>query len=87
MDSKAPQYARLHPFTRAVYEFVRDYIQLKRIPPTIREIGEGVYLGHSTVWAHLNKLEGMGWLERDMGIPRSLRLGEYAPDAPHKKAE
>lgn len=78
---------KLHPYTQAVYDFICDYLRRKQMSPTIREIGQGVYLGHTTVWGHLSKLEGMGWIVREPGIPRSIRLGELAPDyqAPAEK--
>ena len=71
---------RMQPITREVYAFVRDYIQENRRSPTLREIGSGCYISHTAVMRHLDKLEGMGWLEREPNIPRSMRLGELAPD-------
>ena len=34
--------------TRRVYEFIRDYIREQRRPPTLREIGEGVFMAHTS---------------------------------------
>lgn len=70
----------LDPLTRTVYEYIRDYLRQERRPPTLREIGAGCYVGHTTVLTHLARLEGMGWIEREIGRARSIRLGPYAPD-------
>lgn len=66
--------------TRRVYEFIRDYIREQRRPPTLREIGEGVFMAHTSALRHLAHLEGLGWIEREYNQPRSIRLGEQAPD-------
>jgi len=70
----------LDPITRTVYEFIRDYLRDKRISPTQREIGEGCHIAHTSTLTHLARLEGMAWIERDHNVPRSIRLGELAPD-------
>lgn len=69
-----------NPQTLRVYEYIRDYIQRTRLNPTIREIGEGVYLSPSAVMTHLSHLEAKGWIVRELGVARSIRLGEHAPD-------
>lgn len=69
-----------NPLTLRVYEYIRDYIQRTRLNPTLREIGEGVHLSHSAVITHLAYLEAKGWIVREIGVARSIRLGELAPD-------
>jgi SOS-response transcriptional repressor LexA len=69
-----------NPHTLRVYEYIRDFIQQTRLNPTIREIGEGVYMSHSAVLTHLAHLEAKGWIVREIGVARSIRLGEHAPD-------
>lgn len=69
-----------NPQTLRIYEYIRDFIQQTRLNPTIREIGEGVHLSHSAVLAHLAYLEAKGWIVREIGVARSIRLGEFAPD-------
>ena len=66
--------------TRDVYEFIRDYLQEEKRSPSVREIGDGCYVGHTTILTHLARLEGMGWIEREMNMARSIRLGDRAPD-------
>lgn len=68
--------------TMSVYEFIRTYLQEKGHCPTIREIGVGVHLSHSAVFPHLDKLEARGWITRELGMPRTIRLGDYAPQPP-----
>lgn len=68
------------PVTQKIYTFIRDYIHQHKRSPTLREVGDGCFISHTSVLRHLDKLEGMGWLEREPYMPRSLRLGEYAPD-------
>lgn len=76
----ARQRAEMDDMTYEVYCCVRDYLHQHRRPPTVREIGAGVYTSHTTVYRHLDKLVGMGWLSREANMPRSIILGEYAPD-------
>jgi len=78
--NKKQRRVKLHPTTFQVYRFVYDYWQRKHCSPTFREIGEGIYTGHSSVYRHIDKLVGMGWLEREDNRPRSIILGELAPD-------
>lgn len=68
------------PTTHTIYEFIRDYLKAERRSPAQREIAEGCYLAHTTVLTHLARLEGMGWIEREPNIARSIRLGPLAPD-------
>jgi DNA-binding MarR family transcriptional regulator len=70
----------LEPLTREVYEFVRDFRRREGYSPTLREIGSACFVAHTTVLTHVARLEGMGWLTRDFLKPRSIRLGDLAPD-------
>ncbi len=71
---------KLSPSTFLVYEFIRDYWQMYRLSPTLREIATGCYMGHTSVLPHLAKLEAREWIIREEGIARSIRLGTRAPD-------
>lgn len=58
-------------FTKAVYLFIRDYIQQHQgFPPTIREIARSVYLAPSTVIRQLDRLEAWGLIERQPNTAR-----------------
>lgn len=70
----------IDPLTQAVYDYIAQYIRNERRSPTLREVGTGCHVSHTTIITHLARLEGMGWIEREYGTPRSIRLGELAPD-------
>lgn len=60
---------------KKVYSAIENYIKLKGIPPTVREIGEMV--GEKTpgaVQGILNRLEQKGVIKRNMGMARSIQL-------------
>ncbi len=58
----------------AVYEAVVGLIDDLGYPPSVREIGEEVGLSAATVQAHLDKLIADGFLLRQEGKPRTLRV-------------
>jgi repressor LexA len=70
---------------RAILAAIRDTVEQRGYPPSVREIGEGVGLTSPSSVAHqLATLERMGFLRRDPNRPRALvvaDLGE-APAAP-----
>lgn len=70
----------IDPLTRRVYDYVAQFLKDKQYSPTLREIGKGCRITHSTVFSLLNRLEGMEWLVREYGVSRSIRLGRKAPD-------
>jgi len=78
--AKLRRQPKLDELTWRVYFFIRDYLREHRRPPTLREIGAGCYSSHTSILRHLDKLEGLGWIEREPNMPRSIRLGPRAPD-------
>ena len=70
----------IDPLTQTVYEFIVAYIREKGFAPSLRDIGKGCHLAHTTIYVHLGVLEGKGWIAREYKVPRSIRLGEQAPD-------
>ena len=66
--------------TRAVYDYIIEYRRKKGYPPTLREIAEGCYIAHSTIYHHLGILEGLRWIFREYNTPRGIQIGENAPD-------
>jgi repressor LexA len=69
---------------RRVLEVIRDSIQRRGYPPSVREIGEAVGLSSASSVAHqLSVLQKKGWLRRDPNRPRALdvRLPEDSPHA------
>jgi len=72
-----PDESGLTPRQRAVLAVIRDAVEERGYPPTIREIGEGVGLTSPSSVAHqLTTLERLGWLRRDPNRPRALVVAD-----------
>ncbi len=68
---------------RRVLEVIRDSIERRGYPPSVREIGEAVGLSSASSVAHqLNVLQKKGWLRRDPNRPRALDV-RLPGDSPH----
>ena len=64
-----------------VYDFLRQEAS-KGVPPTVREICNATGLrSTSTVHAHLKTLERLGYITREAGLNRSIRLEGREPAA------
>ena len=64
----------------AVLDCIRDYINKNGYPPAVRDICAAAGLSSpSTVHSHLNRLEKAGYITRDGGRNRSIRLTENVP--------
>ena len=72
--------SEIDSLTLAIYDFIVAYIREKGFAPSLRDIGRGCHLAHTSVYGHLGILEGKGWIAREYKVPRSIRLGEKAPD-------
>jgi repressor LexA len=60
---------------RRILEYIRETVQARGYPPTVREIGEAVGLtSSSSVHAQLANLERQGLLRRDPTKPRAMEL-------------
>lgn len=58
-----------------ILDFIRQEIEQRGYPPSVREIGEAVGLkSTSTVHGHLRRLESKGLLVRDAMKPRAMGL-------------
>lgn len=58
-----------------ILKFIETQLEEKGFPPSVREICDAVGLSSTaTVHARLNKLEKLGYLERDKSKNRSMRL-------------
>lgn len=59
----------------AILDYIKREIKVKGYPPAVREIGDAVGLSSpSTVHAHLNTLEQLGYIRRDQSKPRALEV-------------
>jgi len=62
-----------------VLEFIRETIEQRGYPPSVREICEAVGLSSpSTVHSHLNSLVDAGAIEKDPAKPRAIKIVEEA---------
>ena len=74
----------LTPRQRAILAVIRETVETRGYPPSVREIGEGVGLTSPSSVAHqLGTLERMGYLRRDPNRPRALVVA----DSPEQVAE
>ncbi len=71
----------LTPRQRRILEVIKDAVETRGYPPSIREMGEAVGLASSSSVAHqLRSLEQKGFLRRDPNRPRALEV--LLPEAP-----
>src|SRR3954447_7113896 len=60
---------------RKVLEVIRDAVERRGYPPSVREIGEAVGLTSTSSVAHqLKMLEDKGFLRRDPNRPRAIEV-------------
>jgi repressor LexA len=65
----------LTPRQRRILEVIRDAVEHRGYPPSIREMGEAVGLASSSSVAHqLKVLEQKGFLRRDPNRPRAIEV-------------
>jgi repressor LexA len=81
-----PDEAGLTPRQRKVLEVIRESVERRGYPPTVREIGEAVGLTSTSSVSHqLATLQKKGFLRRDPSRPRAVDVripGETAPPPP-----
>lgn len=62
---------------KKVYEFIADTIQSEGYPPSVRDIQTALHIkSTSTVHAYLARLEDKGYIRREKGKSRSMRVDE-----------
>ena len=60
---------------KAILDYIIQSVEDRGYPPAVREIGQAVGLASpSTVHAHLQTLEGKGYLRRDPTKPRAIEV-------------
>ncbi|MFC0299629.1 transcriptional repressor LexA [Virgibacillus soli] len=60
---------------KAILDFIKDEVDKKGYPPSVREIAEAVGLASSsTVHGHLSRLEKKGYIRRDPTKPRAIEI-------------
>jgi repressor LexA len=80
-----PDASGLTPRQRRVLSVIRDKVEARGYPPSMREIGQAVGLTSSSSVAHqLRVLESKGYIRRDPNRPRALEV--LLPDAAPRRA-
>lgn len=60
---------------KEIFDIIKIYIEKEKIPPTVREIGAIAGLtSTSTVQGYINALEREGFISKDKGCCRSIRI-------------
>lgn len=76
----------LTPRQEEILNYIKEEVQQKGYPPSVREIGKAVGLSSSsTVHAHLSQLEKKGYIRRDPTKPRAIELMEDSWFIPLRK--
>ena len=68
-----------HQTTYTVYQFLWEYQKEHGYIPTQQEVADHCYLTQPGVSRHLDKLEKWGWLTREEGKARSIKLLKEPP--------
>ena len=69
------QYIDLTERQTAVLVYIKQAIEQKGYPPSVREIGQALGLNSpSSVHSHLSSLEQKGYIKRDQSKPRALEI-------------
>ena len=78
----------LTPRQRQILNFIKQEVQEKNYPPSVREIGNEVGLSSSsTVHSHLNTLEKKGLIRRDPTKPRAIEILDHEQPPSHQHAD
>jgi repressor LexA len=75
-----PDFSTLTERQREIYDFIRDRIEKRGFPPTVREIGEAFKIqSPNGVMCHLKALEKKGLISRTGFRARAIELVGYKP--------
>jgi repressor LexA len=78
-----PDHTGLTQRQQAILRVIRQAVDERGYPPSVREIGEGVGLTSPSSVAHqLRTLERLGFLRKDPNRPRALVIADATPQAP-----
>ncbi len=69
---------KLRPRQERILEFIEEYLDEYHYPPTIREIGAAAGISSTSVVNYnLERLEEMGYIQRNREVSRGIRLMGY----------
>ncbi len=58
-----------------IFDFIKNEVEIKGYPPSVREIAKAVGLASSsTVHGHLERIENKGYIRRDPTKPRAIEI-------------
>lgn len=57
-----------------IIQIIRDTVDTRGFPPSLREIASQVDVSPQTVMIDLNTLEAEGRISREAGVPRGIRV-------------
>ncbi|MFD2045740.1 transcriptional repressor LexA [Ornithinibacillus salinisoli] len=67
---------------QAILEYIKNEVNKKGYPPSVREIAEAVGLASSsTVHGHLSRLESKGFIRRDPTKPRAIEVLDLSEES------
>ena len=73
---------------KAMLDFIKEEINRKGYPPTVREIGKAIGLtSTASVHSHLLALEQKGYIRRDSSKQRALEVLDQASTTPAETAD
>lgn len=73
--------SKLSTRQKMILDFIRQEVQMKGYPPSVREIAKAVGLASSsTVHGHLSRLENKGYIRRDPTKPRAIEIIDRSID-------
>jgi repressor LexA len=81
MPDGPPDESGLTPRAKKVLEVIRDSVERRGYPPSVREIGDAVGLSStSSVHYQLKQLQASGLLRRDPNRPRAVEVWDRTED-------
>ena len=85
--ASVPRPMRLTSRQKAVYDYIRDKVQVRGYGPTVREIGDHFKIGSPNgVVCHLNALVKKGLIHREANKARAITLPQEPPPRRPAKA-
>jgi len=58
----------------AMFAFICQHQRQTGFAPTLREMGDAFFMSPGTILRYLDKMEAQGWITREWGKARSIKL-------------
>jgi SOS-response transcriptional repressor LexA len=69
-----PQNNPKYALTRQLYQYIAASVRDQTYTPTVAEMGQALHMSESGIRRHLDRLEAWGWISREPGKRRAIRL-------------